>query len=355
MTMQKVKIIYNDDGCDTRYDWEGAEFNLEDVEHTAKDVYAALKKEGFDAVLLPLALKKGAPIDGVLEHIRPEPGAMIFNLCERAFEKSSFEMNMAALLELIGVPFTGSPSLTLGLSLNKGLTKDVLSSRGIMTPEYCVLDSAPQKLKKSLKFPLIVKPLSEDASIGIDAGAVVGTMKALRKRVDYITTKFSQPAIVEEYVDGREFNVAVLGNGIEARTLPVSEIDFIGFPPDAPKICCYESKWVTVSPLYGNTKPVCPANITEGLKEELSVVALKAYRTMGCRDYARVDMRVGEDGNVKVLEVNPNPDISGDAGFARAAAAFGLSYSGLIAEIVGIASARFSGDKDHNSAELRGV
>ncbi len=355
MTMRKVKIIYNDDGCDTKYDWEGTELKLEDVEDTAKDVYSALKKEGFDATLLPLALSKGSAIEGILGDIRPEPGAMVFNLCERAFEKSSFEMNMAALLELYGVPFTGSPPLTLGLSLNKGLTKDILSSRGITTPEYCVLDSAPQKLKKTLKFPLIVKPLSEDASIGIDSGAVVNTMKALRKRVEYITTKFSQPAIVEEYVDGREFNVAVLGNNREARTLPASEIDFIEFPPDAPKICCYESKWVTVSPLYRKTKPVCPANIPEGLKEELSVVALKAYQAMGCRDYARVDMRVGEDGNVKVLEVNPNPDISSDAGFARAAKAVGMSYSGLIAEIIRIASERFSGSECQNKTDLQGI
>jgi len=166
-------------------------------------------------------------------------------------------------------------------------------------------------------------------------------MKALKSRVEFIIGAFHQPVIVEEYIDGREFNIAVMGNGAKARALPPSEIDFIDFPQDKPRICCYEAKWVAESPLYKKTKPICPANVPDALRDELQSVALKAYEAMGCRDYARVDTRLGEDGNIKVLEVNPNPDISSDAGFARAGAAIGLSYSKLISSIVEIALARY--------------
>ena len=135
--------------------------------------------------------------------------------------------------------------------------------------------------------------MKEDASIGIDSGAVVKTMKALKKRVEFIINKFKQPAIVEEYIDGREFNIAVIGNGNETRALPPSEIEFVDFPDGVPKICCYEAKWVTESPLYKKTVPACPANVPDSLRDELQSVALRAYETMGCRDYARVDVRVG--------------------------------------------------------------
>lgn len=345
MTEKKVKIIYNDDCVDSsldKYVLKGKEISLDNnVADTVKGVDAALKAEGFTTAVVPLKGVKSTTLDGFIREIRSSDDCIIFNLCEAALGKSSFEMHIAALLELYGARFTGSGPLTLGLALNKGLTKDILYSRDIMTPEYCVLKEPPTKLKRSLKFPLIVKPLREDASLGIDSGAVVKTMKGLKKRVEYIINTFKQPAIVEEYVDGREFNIAVLGNGKSMRALPPSEISFVDFPEDIPKICCYEAKWVTESPLYKKTVPVCPANVPDGLTEELTSVALRAYETMGCRDYARVDVRVGEDGNIKVLEVNPNPDISPDAGLARAAKAVGFDYSKLIAEIVSIASERY--------------
>lgn len=343
MTRKMVNIIFNDDGID-HYVLDGREIKLEDnnIADTVKEVESALRKEGFDTRITPLQGFHRGILDDFIRGIKGSD-ELIFNLCEAAFGKSSFEMNVAALLELYGLEHTGSGPLTLGLALDKGLTKDILNSRDIMTPEYAVLREPPTKLKRSLKFPLIVKPLREDASIGIDSGAVVKTMKALRKRVEFIINTYKQPAIVEEYIDGREFNIAVLGNGKETRALPPSEIDFTEFPEELPKIVCYEAKWVAESPLYKKSKPVCPANVPESMRTELEGVALRAYETMGCRDYARVDVRVGEDGNIKVLEVNPNPDISMDAGLARAAKAAGLEYPKLISSIVAAASARYSG------------
>jgi D-alanine-D-alanine ligase len=170
---------------------------------------------------------------------------------------------------------------------------------------------------------------------------VVSSLEALKSRVDYITKRYSQPAIVEEYIDGREFNIAVLGNGAAKVALPPSEILFVDFPEGQPRICCYEAKWVEESPLFRKTVPSCPAKVPEALRGELQAIALKAYGIIGCRDYARVDMRVGQDGKIKVLEVNPNPDISSDAGFARAARASGLEYPDLVAAIVNAAEARY--------------
>jgi D-alanine-D-alanine ligase len=343
VTERRVRIIFNDDGSD-KYVLDGKEFKLGNMDDTVKQVEDALRGEGFATSRVPLKTVDANTLDDFVREIREDDGGIAFNLCEAAFGKSYFEMHVAALLELYGVRFTGSGPLTLGLALNKGLTKGILSSRDILTPEYSVLNEPPSKLRRGMKFPLIVKPLKEDASIGIDSGAVVNTMRGLKKRVEFIISNFNQPAIVEEYVDGREFNISILGNGGAVRALPPSEIDFVDFPEGTPKICCYEAKWVKASPLYKKTKPICPANVADALRDELSAVALRAYETMGCRDYARVDMRVGEDGNVKVLEVNPNPDISADAGFARAARTFGLDYGKLIAEIVRVASDRYAAE-----------
>jgi D-alanine-D-alanine ligase len=171
-------------------------------------------------------------------------------------------------------------------------------------------------------------------------------MGELTERATQLINTYAQPVIVEEYIEGREINVAVIGNGNAKRTLPPSEISFVDFPEGAPKICCYEAKWVTESQFYSGTVPVCPAELEDPLRDELNAVALAAYDALGCLDYARVDMRVGPDGRVYVIEVNPNPDISSDAGFARAAKAAGLDYAGLITEIVRVAEERYAEEEE---------
>jgi len=341
MTSPRVKLIYNDDSI------EGQAAAPLDIAAQASGVAAiedALRKEGFPLSVIPLKTSDMGTLDIVVREIKDGNDFIVFNLCEGAFGKSSLEMHGAALFELYGVRFTGSGPLTLGLSLDKGLTKDILRARGVPTADYCIMadpSEIGEKFISTLNFPLIVKPIHEDASIGIGPGSVVKTVDALRERVGFVTRKFGQPAIVEEYIDGREFNIAVFGNGAEAMAFPASEIEFVDFPPGSPKICCYEAKWVEESPFYKKTKPVCPADIPTGLKDELSSIALDAYGIMGCRDYARVDMRLGADGRLRVLEVNPNPDISPDAGFARAAKAAGLEYPKFISAIVFAAQKRY--------------
>lgn len=335
MNPKKVAIIYNDD-ADMMRGKEHSIVSWEGVIDTAQKVEKALKEEGLTTVLIPLR----DDVEALIKALKAANADIVFNLCEGAMGKSVFEMNVAALLELFDFRFTGSDALTLGIALNKARAKDMLCANHVPTAPYLVFKDIPSRLAIDLIFPLIVKPVQEDASIGIDENAVVKNMAALKKRVDHVFKNYSQPAIVEEYIDGREFNVAVMGS-FRPKALPVSEIDFSQLSGNNPRICTYEAKWMTDSPIYLKTPPVCPADISEALAQELRGIAIKAYNVLGCRDYARVDIRVGEDGIPKVLEVNPNPDISPDAGFARSAAASGLKYSQLILEIVRMAYNRY--------------
>jgi len=337
---RKVIIAFNDDGHDT-YSIGGKVIALDnDLSSTVSGIESGLRAKGFSTDLL--ALRNAAGLEAFSKAVAAAKDSLIFNLCEGAFSRSSLEMNVAALFELYGARFTGSGPLALGVALDKGMAKDILRARGVPTPGYAVMDSPPDAVPGFLEFPLIVKPLREDASVGITSKAVVNSLTELRERVEFVTKGYLQPAIVEEYVDGREFNIAVLGNGAGKRALPPSEILFVDFPEDRPKIVCYESKWVEESPFFRKTVPSCPADVPPAMRDELQAVALMAYGVIGCRDYARVDMRVGRDGKIKVLEVNPNPDISSDAGFARAAKASGLDYPALLAAIVEEAESRYT-------------
>lgn len=260
---------------------------------------------------------------------------VIFNCCESILGESKLEMNVAAMYELFGIPYTGSPALTLGIALNKGLSKGILESRGIPTPKYAVLDTEEVSAAENLKYPIITKPISEDASIGIDAGAVVHDAHSLRDRVRFLLGEFKQPVLAEEYIDGRELNVGVIANrnGV-LETLPISEIMFDEVAEGSPKIVSYEAKWVEESPLYKTTMPVCPASLSEDLAIETRRIAISAANALGLRDYGRVDLRVDSQDRIFVLEANPNPDISEDAGFMRAARASGRTYAGTINEIL---------------------
>ncbi|NTU51549.1 MAG: ATP-grasp domain-containing protein, partial [Candidatus Aminicenantes bacterium] len=173
-----------------------------------------------------------------------------------------------------------------------------------------------------LKFPLIVKPNAEDASLGVYPESVVRDEESLRRQVRRCLDNYKQPVLVEGFIDGREFNVSVMENGT-VTPLPVSEIDFSAMPKDMPRILGYEAKWFEDDPLYQKTPPVCPAPIDDEMRVRLLGLAAAAFRTMGCRDYARVDFRMDAKGRPFILEVNPNPDISTNAGYARALKAAG--------------------------------
>jgi D-alanine-D-alanine ligase len=264
---------------------------------------------------------------------------VIFNLVESFHNESEPEMHVAGLYDLFKIPYTGASPKALGNCLDKILTKQLLRSYGIRVPRYKVIYSLPLHKPIGLPYPLIVKPVHEDASAGIENESVVRNRTQLLTRIEYIHKWFKQGALVEEYIIGREFNVSIVGNK-PAMTLPVSEIDFSGMPDHLHKIVSYQAKWIPDHDAYKHTVPICPARIPEKLSHELSRTALTCARIMGTRDYARVDMRVDEDGTIYVLEVNPNPDISRDAGFMRAASVYGWDHGETLRRIIQFAFER---------------
>lgn len=273
-------------------------------------------------------------IDVLVRQLKEKQPDLVFNQCESIENDASHEMSIAGIFELLAIPYTGSAPLTLGTALNKVRTKEILSFYGIAVPKYQVFrNAAGITLNEDLQFPLIVKPAREDASIGIDDGSVVHSVGDVKKRARYIFREFDEPVLVEEYIDGRELNVAILGNR-EPLVLPVSEIDFSEMPLSLHRIVSYEAKWIKESEAYKTTKGVCPAKLPPGVEGKVKQTALQAYQIMGCRDYARVDVRLNNDNVPYVLEVNPNPDISRDAGFFRSASASGISYEKMIGNIV---------------------
>ena len=276
---------------------------------------------------------------GVLKKISKGWIDLIFNLCEEFRGRSKLEMNIAALLEMIEAPFTGSSSLALGLSQDKGKTKSLLAHHGIPTPDYAVYDPGERRFAPSLRYPLIAKPVYEDGSLGNDNDAFAGDEKVLRRKVKSIHLSYRQPALVEEYIEGRELNVSIVGNE-KVQVLPISEIDFSTLPSGLPKICSYAAKWLEESSEYTCTQPLCPADLPPEIRKRVNAVALQSYRVLGCRDYARVDIRLSARGVPYVLEINANPDISPDAGMVRSALAAGYSYHSFISRIAEIALAR---------------
>lgn len=291
----------------------------ETVEQMAQEAYEAVLSADYPAVLLPLK----ESFTGFLRRIQEVKPQVIINLCESFGDKSEYESNIAAAYELLGIAFTGNGSRALTLCQDKFQAKSILMSHGLPTAKARLVTIVDQVV--GLRFPLIVKPNAEDASLGVRPDSVVRDGKRLRERVQKILDTYKEPALVEEYIEGREFNVAVMG-GETVEALPVSEIDFSAMPPGLPHIVSYEAKWFEDHELYLKTPPVCPAPIVETVRARLQEYAVKAFEVMGCRDYARVDFRMNEDGDIFILEVNPNPDISLNAGYVRALTAAGLDY-----------------------------
>jgi len=303
------------------------------AEQEARAVAAALTELGHTSTLVPL----GQDITAFAAELRRLKTDVAFNLCEAFWGESRKEMHVAALFDLLGVAYTGAPPLALGLTQDKARTKDLLTKHQLPTPKYCLVKLGEHYSRvKDMVYPLIVKPRWEDASQGISNESVVSNEKKLLARIDYVHKTYHQGALVEEFIEGREINVAILGNGPHD-VLPPSEIKF--HPDLAQPIVSFEGKWLEQSQQYKLTEPVCPAPLKMRTEMLLRDVALRAYKLLECRDYARVDVRL-RDGVPYILEVNANPDISPDAGLARSARQAGLSYPQLIGCILAMAGKR---------------
>ena len=250
---------------------------------------------------------------------------LVFNLCEGIGGISRYERFVVGTLELIGVPFTGAGGRTIAVCHEKPLVNALLASVGVPVPEWT---TAHHLDPGAFPLPAIVKPAAEDASVGIDQGAVVTTPAALHARVARIGENFDQ-LLIQRYVEGRELAVGFLGN----TTLPLSEIDYGAMPAGTWPILTFDAKWVTDSPEEIGSRPICPAVVSDDLAARIRRVAGAAWRAVGGTGYGRVDLRVDPDGETWVIEVNPNPDISADAGFARMGRVAGLSYEDLVLRV----------------------
>ena len=256
-----------------------------------------------------------------------------FNICESIFTRSEDEMKMAAILDVTGFPYTGSGPIALGLAQDKGLSKSLLQQGDVQTPKFCIIHKQDElEGMPPVEFPIIVKPVREDASAGIEEDAVVHNLQELTRRVEFILEKFKQPAIVENFIDGRELNVALLGNG-EYEALPISEILF----SNDRKVCGYRAKWVQDSIEFRETTPLCPAELRMHVQRSVEDTARLAAKLHKCRGYTRIDIRLSREDIPYVIDVNPNPDLSRDAGMVRSANAAGLSYKDMVGKILTLA------------------
>ena len=313
-----VAIVYN--AYEPRPTATGERLSEESVAEMAQQAQEAVRSLGLGTTLVPLQRSLLNFLNRVKEL---NPDALV-NLCEGYFGRPQWESNVAGIFELLGLTFTGNGAKTLALCQDKFKAKAVLKASGLPTAPAQLMLKGDEPLE--LRFPLIVKPNAEDASLGVYPESVVRDEEALRRQVRRCLDNYKQPVLVEAFIDGREFNVSVMENG-EARALPVSEIDYSAMPKDMPRILGYDAKWFEDHPLYQKTPPVCPAPVDDGTRARLQGLAEAAFRTMGCRDYARVDFRMDAKGRPFILEVNPNPDISTNAGYARALKAAGIEYA----------------------------
>ena len=288
----------------------------------------------------------GVEVYACLERLRVARPDLLFNLCESMNDESRNEPTFAGLLDLFAIPYTGADLLALASCLHKQRTKDILIAHhdpdaAVSLPRACPPISHDRTLD-ALDYPWFVKLAHEDASLGITEANVVADAAALRARSRELMTEFRQPVIAERYVDGREINVTLLGNGDAVRILPLHEIDFAAMPADRPRIVSYAAKWEEGHVDYAGTKPVrmAPSTASPQLVAEIERVAIAAYHAVELRDYGRVDLRVDAAGTPWVIDVNPNPDISPDSGVTRAAAAAGMAHPQLVNAIVEIALKR---------------
>ncbi len=303
--------------------------------HDREEIFEALKKLGHEPFYHVLDGRNQSLV--ALSRCNAD---LVFNLTESYAGDDTKDMNVTAYLDLLGLRYTGTGPHGYALAQDKAIAKKLFAFHGIRTPYFATAYRGRIDHAHDIRFPLIVKPAWEDGSIGIDADAVVSSVKELMERVEYIQEEFDSPALIEEYIEGREIYAAILDSYERAYVLPLVELDLSRLPKGTPKIATQEVKFEKDTAAYKLTKSKVAEDLDEKTTESLSETALAAYRAVKLRDYGRIDMRLSSKGEVYVIEANPNPWLSSVQEFAMAARKTGRSYTQLIGEIVDIAMAR---------------
>jgi D-alanine-D-alanine ligase len=331
MRATRVLILYNEPVLPAGHpDFESEH----EVLHTVDVVAGTLHGAGYHVTRLGANTDPGVLLGGLREH-RPD---VVFNLFEGTADHGHTEAYVAGLLDWLGLPFTGSPAHTLCLARSKPLTKHLFQGAGLPTPRFFVVDEGPAP-ECDLTWPVIVKPATQDASVGLDQGSVVTDQARLHERVDYLLRTYGPPVLVEEFIRGRELNVALI-EAPDLRILPISEVLFVDSDPAYWPIVTYDAKWKPGSRDYEATPARYPADVQPDLAGRLGALAQQAFRLLGCRDYARVDFRVPPSGKPYLLEVNPNPDFNPTAGLAGGLGSAGLTHAQFTVDLVRHALAR---------------
>ncbi|MFH1572818.1 MAG: ATP-grasp domain-containing protein [Acidobacteriota bacterium] len=335
----KVGLTYNqkrDDAAEAAELPCSAEIQAEwDTPETIAAVITALEERH---EVIPLEASDG--VYQALQRARPD---IVFNIAEGTFGPCR-EGHVPSILEYLNIPYTASDPLTLNMCLDKSRAKEVLAYHHLPTARFRVVSERMFSFN-SLHYPMLVKPLYEGSSIGIRNDSLVHSRQEMRDKVHWVLDRFREPALVEEFLPGREFTVAILGNGEQARVLPIVEIKFDSLPPGVNPIYSYEAKWVWDQSENPLEIFECPARLSQELHDQIEKICLSAYRLLRCRDWCRVDVRLDAAGQPHIIELNPLPGIlprpEDNSCFPKAARAAGLDYHKLINTVLDIACRRY--------------
>jgi D-alanine-D-alanine ligase len=324
-----VALVYNADAGfvpDTPED----RGSTADLRHMIQDMARVIRSLGHRVTILPLAHDLFA-FQRRLRRLCPD---VVFNQYDDVVHGALYEMRFAAMVRMMGFPLTGSPALALGLSRYKHMSASLLHGSGIPIPPCTeLLERVGEVDRYEWRFPLIVQPSQEHAGIGLDRDSVVHTKKALRGQVRRILQTYSQPALVQQFLPGREFNVGIVG-GKRPRVLPLAEVDYRELPPEIPPIMSYAAKWIETSMEYKRTSVICPAVVAPELADQIKDIAMRAFRAVRAWGYGRVDIRLDEAGLPRVLEVNCNASLEEGVSLGRSAERDGITYPQLIQMVI---------------------
>jgi len=329
-------------------------YNLKKEVHEGEglpaDFYAECDDtETVEAVRDAIAERHG-PVDMIeadedaFERLRKSSPDLVFNMAEGVWGESR-ESHLPAMMEMLRIPYTGSSPLTLALCLNKARAKEVLTHYGIPTARFVLVHDDKVEAWRHLSFPMMVKPVLEGSSKGIKNDSIVTDPEGLKKKVRSIVKEYRQGALIEEYLGGREFTVAMIGNGSSLKVLPIVEINYSALPEGINPIYSYEAKWVFDRPEAPLDIFKCPADIPERLKTAIENVTVDAFKALEVRDWCRTDVRLDASGVPHIIELNPLPGILMDpkcnSCFPKAARAAGMDFTGLVNSVLDAARKRY--------------
>ncbi len=307
---------------------------LQSTAGTAERIYQALGELKYPVWKIPVE-KSAESLIEELREFSPRK-TFVFNLCDGCGDDLQGESHVTEIIESMGFAHTGSFSETIALCTDKARIKGRLIQAGLPTPAFNIFEHPA--MGSQLKYPVIVKPMLEDGSIGISTDSVTTNLRAMNARIEYITDRYAQPALVEEFIPGRELAVSLWGNR-DVEALPIVEEDYSHIQDPLEHLLTYESKWVADDFLYQNVKPTCPALIDEADRQRVIETAVKTYRTVGLCDFGRIDFRLYQ-GIPYIIDINEIPDLDPDSGYPRSARAAGVSYIDMVARILDLALRR---------------